>query len=282
MRTKAKLCKAINSKFTLPKHPFNLNNDGVMTYSQWQYSKGIDTIKFYLDFTTKEEMFKDKTVLDIGCGAGGKTMYYASLGVKSIYGIEILEKYKEEAEALALELKLSDKFKFISSDASKLNFEDNSIDTIIMNDAMEHVDNPDLVLKECMRVLTVGGRLYLNFPPYYHPFGAHLSDAIAIPWVHMFFDDKTLIEVYKEIVSKLPDGKERIEFRIAKKDNGEEYFSYINKMTLKRFKKILNNLNIKPVYYKEVPLRSITRVLAVTPGIKEIFVKMAVCVIEKN
>jgi len=282
MRMKAKICKKVNSKFPLPKHPFNLNNDGVMTYSEWQYSKGIDTIKFYLEFLSAEEMFKNKIVVDIGCGAAGKTMYYASLGVEKIHGVEILSKYKVEAEALAKKLNLENKFNFVSSDAANLPFEDNSIDTIIMNDAMEHVDEPEKVIKECIRVLKMGGRLYLNFPPYHHPFGAHLSDAIGIPWVHLFFDDATLIEVYKDAVANLPDGKDRIEFRIAKKANGEEYFSYINGMTLVRFKAILKQLNITPIYYKEVPLRDITKVLARTPLLKEMFVKMAVCVIEKN
>ena len=258
-----------------------MHNDGVMTYSMWQYSKGKDTIKFYLDFTDEEGIFKGKTVLDIGCGAGGKTMYYASLGVEKIYGVDILEKYRAEAEALAEELGVNDKFNFVSGDASNLPFEDNSIDTIIMNDAMEHVDHPEAVLKECLRVLSPKGRLYLNFPPYYHPHGAHLSDAIGIPWVHMFFSEDTLVKVYKDGVSKLPDGEARVELRIATNQQGKEYFSYINGMTIKRFKRILRDMNIKPIYYKEIPLRSPLSLLAKAPVTKEMFVKMAVCVIEK-
>ena len=66
-----------------------------------------------------------------------------------------------------------------------------------MNDAMEHVADPEGVLKEVLRVLNKKGKLYVNFPPYNHPFGAHLSDAIYIPWVHMFFSEKTLIKSYK-------------------------------------------------------------------------------------
>ena len=52
-------------------------------------------------------------------------------------------------------------------------------------------------------------------------------------------------------------------------------------MTIKRFKRILNKLNIKPVYYTEMPLRSIVAPFAKLPVLKEMFVKMAVCVIEK-
>ena len=104
---------------------------------------------------------------------------------------------------------------------------------------------------------------------------------IFIPWVHLFFSDKTLIKAYKELVKDLPDGEERISFRISKDQKGREYFSYINKMTLKRYKKILNKLQLTPVYYKEVPLRGFLKPVAKLPFFREYFVKMAVSVIEK-
>ena len=113
-------------------------------------------------------MFKDKKVLDIGCGAGGKTLFYASQELKRVWGIEVVEHYEEEANALAKEKGLEDKFEFVLGDAANIPFDDD-FHTIIMNDAMEHVDEPLEVLQECYRVLKPGGRLYVNFPPYYHP-----------------------------------------------------------------------------------------------------------------
>lgn len=276
-----KLCMATNKLFKLPVHPFNLNNEGKKSYAEWQYEKGIETIKFYLKHTSVEEMFKDKEVLDIGCGAGGKTIYYASQGVKKIVGVEILSKYKEEAENLAKKYNLEQKFEFVAADASQTPFPDESFDTIIMNDAMEHVDEPEKVLDECYRILKKNGKLYLNFPPYNHPYGAHLSDAIAMPWVHVFFSEKTLIDTYKELVKDLPDGKDRIEFRISRQPDGTEYFSYINKMTIKRAKKILKNSKFNMEYYSEEPLRSIFKVPAKMPVLKEFLVKMVVCVLRK-
>jgi len=271
----------VNKMFKLPVHPFNLSSEGKKTYAQWQYEKGIETIKFYLKYTTMDEMFKDKDVLDIGCGAGGKTVFYASKGVKKIVGVEILEKYKEEAEQLANKYNLEQKFEFVCADASKTPFTDESFDTIIMNDAMEHVDEPEKVLEECYRILKKDGRLYLNFPPYNHPYGAHLSDAIGIPWVHVFFSEKTMIETYKKLVNDLPDGKERVKFRIGKKADGTEYFSYINKMTIKRANNILKNSKFNIEYYSEEPLRNIFKVPAKMPILKEFLVKMVVCVLRK-
>lgn len=276
-----KLCMTVNKMFKLPVHPFNLNNEGKKSYAQWQYEKGIDTIKFYLKHTNIDDMFKNKTVLDIGCGAGGKTVYYASKGVNKIVGVEILGKYKEEAEKLAKEYGMEDKFEFVCADASNTPFDDETFDTIIMNDAMEHVDEPQKVLEECYRILKKDGKLYLNFPPYNHPYGAHLSDAIGMPWVHVFFSEKTLIETYKELVKDLPDGKDRIEFRISKRPDGTEYFSYINKMTIKRANKILNNSRFNIEYYSEEPLRGFFKYPAKLPFFKEFLVKMVVCILRK-
>jgi len=281
MKTSVKICKEINKIFPLPVHPFNLQNQGVKSYAEWQYEKGQDTLKFYLEYTTIAEMFKDKRVLDIGCGAGGKTLYYASRGVDKVWGIEVVEHYEDEANDLAEERGLRDKFQFVLGDAANMPFEDNFFHTIIMNDAMEHVDEPLTVLEECHRVLKPGGRLYVNFPPYYHPFGAHLSDAIGIPWVHIFFSDDTLIQAYKDLVKDLPDGSTRINFRISTDENQREYFSYINRMTIKRFNQILKDTNYNIKHYEEVPLRNFLSPLAKFPVLKEGFVKMVVAVLEK-
>lgn len=269
-----------NKLFKLPVHPFNMQNDGVMTYSMWQYNKGMETIKFYLMHTDCDSMFKDKDVLDIGCGAGGKSLYYLSLGAKSVTGIDVVAKYESEAYALQDELGLSG-FTFYVEDAAKMRFPDNSFDTVIMNDAMEHVAKPDEVLAEVYRVLKPGGKLYVNFPPYNHPYGAHLSDVIGIPWVHLFFSDKTLIKAYKELVRGLPDEKDRILFRISKNEADEEYFSYINKMSIKRFKLLINNTNFKKEYYNEIPLRSFLKPLSSIRFTNDCFVKMVVAVLTK-
>ena len=281
MMLRTKLLLLENKLFKTPVHPFNLQNQGVKSYAQWQYEKGADTVALYMKRYSLDEMFAGKTVVDIGCGAAGKSLFYASCGAQKVIGVEILGKYRSEAEKLAKELGLADKFEFVEADAASLPFDDACVDSIIMNDAMEHVDDPEAVIDECLRVLRPGGRLYANFPPYNHPFGAHLSDAIYIPWVHMFFPDKVLIEAYKELMKSVPDGDARVEFRISERADGSEYFSYINHMTIKRFNRILQTKGITPAYYNEEPLRKQLGFLCKL-GLKEMFAKMVVCVIEKD
>ncbi len=276
-----KILMSINPIFPKQVHPFNLQLSKEKTYAEWEYENGEKTIKFYLDKFSEEEMFKDKEVLDFGCGAGGKSVYYATLGAKHVTGIDIVKHYEKDSQEFANKMNLEDKFSFKIADATKLPFDDESFDTAIMNDFMEHVNKPEEALKEALRILKKGGRIYLNFPPYSHPFGAHLSDAINMPWCHKFFSETTCINVYKELVKNLPDGKDRISFRFSKNEDGKEYISYINKMTIKRFNKIIKSLDIKPYYYKETPFNKLVSPFAKIPCFREILNKNVVCVIQK-
>ena len=69
-----KAVKALNKVFPKVVHPFNMQMDGEKTYAMWQFEKGEDTIKNYLGFTNKNEMFKDKTVLESGRDVGCTTL----------------------------------------------------------------------------------------------------------------------------------------------------------------------------------------------------------------
>ena len=60
MNCAVKILKILNRLFPLPLHPFNIQSNGGMTYAEWQYSKGEDTIRHYLDYTDKKAMFSEK------------------------------------------------------------------------------------------------------------------------------------------------------------------------------------------------------------------------------
>ncbi len=273
-----KLLLTLNKLFKQPLHPFN--KEAGITYPEWQFKNGEKTIQYFTVKYSAEDMFKGKRVLDIGCGAGGKSLYYAKLG-GNVTGLDIFDAYKPQAEEYAKKLGLSDKFTFVTGSACEMPFADCSFDTIIANDAIEHIDDPAAAIRECLRCLKQGGRLYINFPPYYHPMGHHLSDTIFIPWAHLFFSDDTLIDAYKQRIHGLPDYDARYNLRIGIRDD-KECFTYLNKITVKRFKQLMKQLNISPDYYHEAPLRQFLAPLAKLPAAKEMFVKMVVAVIVKN
>jgi len=276
------LLRQVNRLFPLPRHPFNLAERGEMTYAEWQLEQGERTIAFYLPFADAETMFAGKRVLDIGCGAGGKTLFYARCGAEEVVGVDLVEEHLRQARELAERLGLAGRASFVLGDAVHLDFiTEGSFDTIIANDLVEHLDYPGATLVECAHVLRPGGRLYLNFPPYYHPYGAHLSDAIGIPWVHALASERLLVQLYKELVREFPDGEQRIALRTGSPDGRR--LTYINKMTVARFRRLLRRLPpmLEVLYYREVPLRPFLALPARLPGLKEFLVKMVVCVLGK-
>lgn len=280
MSLAVKLCKALNRLFPRPVHPFNLAAAGQKTYAEWQYEQGHRTLQFYVPFAPVGEILRDRDVLDIGCGAGGKTLYYARSGARHVTGIDIVPAYAAEATALAAKLGLSDRATFLTADAAAMPFPDASFDTIIANDAMEHVPDPAATLAECWRVLRPGGRMYINFPPYFHPYGAHLSDAIGIPWVHALFSEPTLYAVYRDLVKDLPDGADRVAFRFGTDARGRPAITYINRMTLRRFDRLLAATPFQVLYRHNAPLRSVLRPLQwLAP---EFFTRMAVAVLARG
>ncbi len=276
------IIKAANKIFPKVVHPFNLENAGQKTYAEWQFEKGADTIRFFSEKYKPSTMFEGKNVLDVGCGAGGKSLYYLKMGAKQVTGVDIVPAYERESMKLAAKLGYSRNFNFICMSAEELPFPNNTFDTIIMNDAMEHVSEPEAVLAEMLRLIHPDGHIFINFPPYGHPFGAHMSDVINIPWAHFIFSEKALIGAYRELTETLPDGKERVKLRISTDRYGTDHIGYINRMTVSRFRRILKEMQIKPQYYREVPLRRFLSPLIKIAVIKEAFIKMVVCVIIKT
>lgn len=282
MSVSVKLLKAINRLFPPVEHPFNLQNEGKITYAQWQYQWGEKTIECFAPTFTAEDLFRDKKILDMGCGASGKSLYYISQGAAHVTGVDVVPHYKQEAEAFARELGFEEKFTFLLGDALNTGLPENSFDAVVMNDFMEHIYDPEGALREALRVLKPGGKIYANFPPYFHPTGAHMSDVIGIPWVHMLFSEKALIRAYKDLVRGLPDEQNRLSLRFSTDEQGREYISYLNKMTIRKFHRIVRDMGLNLSWYREIPLRSYFALFAKVPILKEMFVKMCACVIEKK
>ena len=249
---------ALNKLFPKVPHPFNINSDSKFGYSEWEFERGSQAIGKYSPSYTAEDILSGKDVLDCGCGGGGKTVYYASNGAKSVTGLDINDKDLASAAEFAELKSVSERTRFVLGSACDMPFPDSSFDSVIMNDFFEHVGDPLSALKESMRVLRDGGRLYINFPPYHHPWGAHLSDAINIPWVHLFFSEKHLIEAYSILVSKYPDSNYRINLRTG---GCKDRLGYINHMSIKKARDIIKKYGFIPEYHKKLPLKRLLKPL---------------------
>ncbi len=88
---------------------------------------------------------------------------------------------------------------FYRMDASRLAFNDDRFDCIFSFNAFEHFAAPEAVLQELIRVVKVGGYLYLDFGPLYMaPLGLHAYRSITVPYCQFLFEKKTVENFARE------------------------------------------------------------------------------------
>ncbi|HEY9059258.1 MAG TPA: methyltransferase domain-containing protein [Pseudobacteroides sp.] len=101
-------------------------------------------------------------VLDVACGNGNMLKMLSGKNRIQAYGVDISENMIKEAKCRYPEMQ------FVSSNSSKLPFEDSFFDVITVCAAFHHFTEPQRFASEAKRVLKPGGYIYLadiHMPP---------------------------------------------------------------------------------------------------------------------
>ena len=110
------------------------------------------------------EIKKISTVLELGCGVGFVSKYLADTYPFVVYGTD----YDTDQVQTARKLQPNaDRLHFQVEDATKLSFEDSSIDLVISQNVFHHIPDWEAAIKEISRVLRSDGYLLwldLTFP----------------------------------------------------------------------------------------------------------------------
>ncbi len=155
--------------------------------TDWQ-KKEKDAVSIVLDFEKRVELVSKKRILDIGFGNGIILGAFSKKGA-IMTGIEVDETLRTIAKEYLDENNiLGDLY---IHDGLILPFEDNSFDYVFSTSVLEHVDNPDIFLKEANRVLKSGGKMYLAFPNRFAFRDSH-SGVYFLGYLPHFFADKLL------------------------------------------------------------------------------------------
>ncbi len=131
---------------------------------------------------------KSHSFLELGCWDGMVSCFLSKKGKRVTAIDKTIKGFDNRAEYQGV--------KFFQMDAANLQFENDSFDFIFSYDSFEHFEQPELVLREAIRVLRNGGYIFLSFGPlYYSPFGEHAYRSITIPYCQFLFP-KELINIY--------------------------------------------------------------------------------------
>lgn len=83
------------------------------------------------------------TVLDLGCGLGGYSHALAGRGFE-VRALDVVPEYVERASSLGVEADVYD--------GDRIPMEDGSVETVILLEVVEHLDDPGALLREARRV----------------------------------------------------------------------------------------------------------------------------------
>jgi len=99
----------------------------------------------------------DSKVLDVGCAMGGFLDYLHKQGLSKLYGIDIIENYVSYA-------KKKGDYNIKLGSAESIPFDDDLIDLLVMDQALEHLVEPRKAFREAKRVLVNGGLFCIGVP----------------------------------------------------------------------------------------------------------------------
>jgi 2-polyprenyl-3-methyl-5-hydroxy-6-metoxy-1,4-benzoquinol methylase len=111
-------------------------------------------------------------ILDAGCGGGGMPLSLAEEAA-FVVGIDPAERFQEAGVRLGKE-RGQRNLTFALADGMFLPFRDGTFDMVLSHAVIEHVADAPLYLRECARVLTPDGHVFLSTAPYLSFAGAHL------------------------------------------------------------------------------------------------------------
>ena len=105
--------------------------------------------------------FKDKIVVDAGCGSGRFTSAIGKFGAKKIYGVDFGKSSLEFANKQKQKKNYCKNIIYKHSSILNLPFKKNSVDVVFSNGVIHHTADYNKCIKEFSRILKKDGKLYL-------------------------------------------------------------------------------------------------------------------------
>lgn len=128
----------------------NLTFHDLIRYDQIDHVGGIKNTQMLADCIYFEE---NMHILDIGAGLGGPARFLASMHGCQVKALDLIPKRCQGGIKLTQQTGLTHLIDYVIGNASSLPFQNESFDLIWSQDAFDSVQDKDLLIKECYRVL---------------------------------------------------------------------------------------------------------------------------------
>ncbi len=153
----------------------------------YEAGKELDQLEEAFPHITSE--VTGRVVADWGCSYGYQTVALAAHS-RLVYGIDIDPSSFDVGKGLAETRGIADRVVFAQRVPDGV-----KCDVIITRNSFEHFLEAEETLAGMAAALAPGGRIYITFaPPWYSPWGAHMGYFCKVPWVHLLFSEKAVME----------------------------------------------------------------------------------------
>jgi SAM-dependent methyltransferase len=198
------------------------------------------------EFPNLASLLSNRDVLDFGCGFGDQAGAMAREFGARVTGLD-----KHLGLVAAATRRYGDLARFTDR------LDGSTFDVVISQDAMEHFDDPSSALAAMAAALRPGGVILLVFgPPWWAPYGAHMRFFCSVPWLQLWFSEKTVMAV-------------RARYRHDGAKHYEEVESGLNKMSLAKFERIVRSSGLRVLDRHYVGVKKI-QFLTKVPVVREL------------
>jgi SAM-dependent methyltransferase len=224
------------------------------------------TLDNALDFAIRmipgfRQRIQGKTVLDYGCGPGWQAVAMRRAGASHVHGVDINDDWLSHGRDLAAASGV-DGVTFAKTTAAE------KYDIVLSLGAMEHFGEPG---RELARMCSYTAQeLLISFAePWYSPYGTHLNGTTKLPWLNLWFSEKTVLNV-RNLYPDGSDGARRF----------EDIRGGLNRMTVRHFEKLA--AAAPGMRVEQLILHSVKRVPLVTqvPVLREMMTGAITCILK--
>ena len=197
-----------------------------------------------------------KSILEIGCYNGMKTMLLGLEDCSSVTGSDVTFYYEKQSDNQNLNVdshltrlrnsmktlfdekqksNIDSKVVFVEDDITNSALQEESFDILCSWETLEHITDIENAFSNMRRILKPGGIAFHEYNPFYSLNGGHSLCTLDFPWGHCRLDEKDFLRYITEI---RPD-----ELGLA----SSFYLNSLNRMTINNLRTYSSNAGLKIV-----------------------------------